>query len=71
MPAITGTFYHNNVAITTNVKRSTSNDEIYTNVELPLEGPDSSNQVVESGMLLATGSADPFVYIYSLGASEV
>ncbi|KAJ3102985.1 hypothetical protein HDU96_009441 [Phlyctochytrium bullatum] len=67
------------------VKRSTSNDEVYRKKDLTSEvmadmvseklesdvisGPLSASS--SNSLLLATGSADPYVYVYSLNIPEV
>ncbi|KND05183.1 uncharacterized protein SPPG_00847 [Spizellomyces punctatus DAOM BR117] len=56
------------------LKRGGSQDEIYSKGELPTNSTDNISQEKdrsgESTMLLATGSADPFVYVYSVGGTE-
>ncbi|KAJ3142550.1 hypothetical protein HK101_003297 [Irineochytrium annulatum] len=54
------------------IKRSSSNDGgIYMDDVLPHDGADpDKDKASDSGILLATGSSDPFVYIYSLGSQE-
>lgn len=54
--------------------RGSSAEDVFTKTDDPTEGIDGSafdKEKPSQETLLATGSADPFVYVYSLGKSEV
>ncbi|KAJ3056047.1 hypothetical protein HK097_008284 [Rhizophlyctis rosea] len=56
------------------VKRVGSHEPVYGKDELQPDAEDKANyekdKTTETSILLATGSADPFVYVYSVGGPE-
>ncbi|KAJ3043058.1 hypothetical protein HDV00_005966 [Rhizophlyctis rosea] len=56
------------------IKRVGSHEPVYGKDELQPDAEDKTNYEKDKGMetsiLLATGSADPFVYVYSVGGAE-
>ncbi|KAJ3297003.1 DNA-directed DNA polymerase gamma mip1 [Borealophlyctis nickersoniae] len=69
---IKSSFYHAKDG--TSMKRTTSHDQMYAKDELQADDADKNtfekDKSLESSILLATGSADPFVYLYSVGGPE-
>ncbi|KAI9343244.1 WD40-repeat-containing domain protein [Obelidium mucronatum] len=51
-------------------KRTGSTDDLYSKGESLFDVPDSTDKCSDPIMLLATGSADPYVYIYGISATQ-
>ncbi|KAJ3284162.1 hypothetical protein HDU79_008433 [Rhizoclosmatium sp. JEL0117] len=67
---IKSSFHRLKEAAVSSTKRTNSTDDLFIKGDALFDGSDLDKQHGEPIMLLATGSADPYVYLYNISATQ-